>query len=69
MVDVQGRFLDASGLTRQPEYNPIGGEALHRVAARARRQTILAFEPLILLRSPSPILDEIPAPNAIEKIW
>jgi len=51
-MGVQGRFLDASGLTHQPKYNLFRGAALHRLAARARRQTISAFEPLILLCSP-----------------
>jgi len=44
--------LDASGSTRQPMYNPFRGAALRHLAARARRQTISAFEPLILLHSP-----------------
>ena len=51
-MGVQGRFLDASGSTQQPKYNPFNGVVLPHLAARARRQTILAFEPLILLRSP-----------------
>jgi len=51
-MGVQGRFLDASGSTRQPKYNPFRGAALRRLAARAHRQTISAFEPLILLRVP-----------------
>ena len=51
-MGVQGRFLDASGSTWQPKYNLSEGAALRRLAARARRQTISAFEPLILLRSP-----------------
>jgi len=51
-IGVQGRFLNASGWTQQPKYNLFRGEALHRLAARARRQTISTFEPLILLRSP-----------------
>ena len=55
-VGVQGRFLDASGSTLQPKYSPIGGAAQRRLAARARRQTISAFEPLICLMLPSPIL-------------
>ena len=45
-------FLDASGSTRQPKYNHCRGAALRRLVARARRQTISAFEPLISLRSP-----------------
>jgi len=48
----RGRFLDASGSTRQPKYNPFRGAALRHLAARACRQTISAFEPLNLLRSP-----------------
>jgi len=51
-VGVQGRFLDASGSTLQPKYSPIGGAAQRRLAARARRQTISAFEPLILPYAP-----------------
>ena len=51
-MGVQGRFLDASGSTRQPKYNPFRRAALRHLAARARRQTISAFETLILLRSP-----------------
>jgi len=51
-MGVQGRFWDESGSTRQPKYTPFRGAALRRLAARARRQTISAFEPLILLRSP-----------------
>jgi len=51
-MDVQGRFLDASGLTRQPKYTPFRIAALRSLAARARRQTISAFESLILLRAP-----------------
>jgi len=51
-MGIQGRFLDASGSTRQPKYNPFRGTALRHLAARARRQMISAFEPLILLRSP-----------------
>ena len=51
-VGVQGRFLDASGSTLQPKYSPIGGAAQRRLAARARRQTISAFEPLILPHAP-----------------
>jgi len=64
-VGVQGRLLDASGSTRQPKYTPIGGAELRRLAARARRQTISAFEPLILLRATSPILNGFPIPKAI----
>jgi len=48
-VGVRGRLLDASSSTRKSKYTPIGAEVLHRLAARARRQTITAFEPLILL--------------------
>jgi len=44
--------LDASGWTRQPKYNLSEGAALRSLPARARHQTISAFEPLILLRSP-----------------
>jgi len=51
-VGVQGHFLDASGSTLQPKYSPIGGAAQRRLAARARRQTISAFEPLILPHAP-----------------
>jgi len=49
-TSVQGRFLDASGSLTN--YNPFRGAVLRRLAARARRQTISAFEPLILLRAP-----------------
>jgi len=48
-VGVRGRFLDASGWTQKSKYTPIGAAALRHLAARARRQTISAFEPLILL--------------------
>jgi len=51
-MGVQGRFLDASGSTQQPKYNPFKGGALRCLAAHTRRQTISAFEPLILLRAP-----------------
>jgi len=51
-MGIQGRFLDAPGLTHKPKYNLFRGVALHRLAARARRQMISAFEPLILLSSP-----------------
>ena len=39
-------------LWRQPKYTPFRGAALRRLAARARRQTISAFESLILHRAP-----------------
>ena len=51
-MGVQGRFLDASGSTRQPKYNIFRGATLRRLVARACRQTISVFEPLILLRAP-----------------
>jgi len=51
-MGVQGRFWDASGWTRQLKYTPCMGAALRRLTARALRQTISAFEPLILLRAP-----------------
>jgi len=40
-----------SGSILQSEYAPIGAAALRRLAARARRQTISAFKPLIFLGS------------------
>ena len=64
-MGVQGRFWNASGLTRQARYTPFRGVVLRCLAARARRQTISAFEPLILLRAPLTNFGEIPAPNAI----
>jgi len=51
-MGVQGRFWDASGSTWQAKCTPFRGAVLCRLAARARRQTISAFEPLILLRAP-----------------
>jgi len=51
-MGVQGRFLNASGLTQQPKYNLFRGAAATPSGVRARRQTISAFEPLILLLSP-----------------
>jgi len=51
-MGVQGRFLDASGSTRQPKYNPFRGAAMCRLVASARRQMNSAFEPHILLRAP-----------------
>jgi len=42
-----GCFLDASGLTRPSKYDPARDAALRRLKARARCQTISAFEPLV----------------------
>ena len=64
-MGVQGRFLDASGSTRQPKYNPFRGAVLRHLAACARLQTISAFEPLILLRSPLTNFEWTPPSNAI----
>jgi len=47
-VGVWAHSLVASGLTRPSKNAPIGAAALRRLTARARRQTIFAFEPLIL---------------------
>jgi len=64
-MGVQGRFWDASSLTWQPKYNLFRGAALrHLVSVRAVKQ----FEhsnPSFCFFLPSPILDKIPAPNAI----
>jgi len=51
-MGVQGRFWDESGSTRQPKYNLFRDAALRHLAARARSQTISAFEPLIFFRAP-----------------
>jgi len=48
-VGARARSLDASGLTLLSKYAPIGAAALRRLTTRARRQTISAFKPLILL--------------------
>jgi len=68
-MGVQGRFLDASGLTRQSKYNLFRGAALrHLVSVRAVKRFQYS-NPSFCLVLPSPILDKIPAPKAIEKIW
>jgi len=51
-MGLQGHFLHASRSTQQSKHNLFRGEALRRLSARARRQTISTFEPLILLRVP-----------------
>ena len=64
-MGVQGRFLDASGLTRKPKYNLFRGAALrHLVSVHAVKRFQHSY-PLFCFVLPSPILDKIPAPNAI----
>jgi len=68
-MGVQGRFLDASGLTRQPKYNLFRGAALrHLMSMRAVKQ-LQHSNPSFCFVLPSPILDKIPDQMQFEKIW